>query len=130
MPRSDNLTIKTVFSNDVIKTLCQRELTKCDFSIFAHFFTSLCDLNCLWLKNQWMQNFILLLSSTGYSTNSLATVSVGKSSLDSHSHFRQPGEQKIIDCSSRKSENLVRDKRKCFSHFSVILLIMRSSNKA
>lgn len=30
-------------------------------------------------------------SIPAYSTNSLTTVAVGKSSLDSHSHFRQPG---------------------------------------
>jgi hypothetical protein len=34
----------------------------------------------------------LCLSFAGYTTNSLTTVSVGKTSLDSHSHFRQPGE--------------------------------------
>lgn len=28
----------------------------------------------------------------GYSTNSLSSVSVGKSTLEPHTHFRQPGE--------------------------------------
>ena len=37
---------------------------------------------------------ILVLNTLGYTTNTLtnANVGIGKSSLDSHSHFRQSGE--------------------------------------
>ena len=38
-------------------------------------------------------NFLIqFYSFTGYSTNSLSSVSVGKSTLEPHTHFRQPGE--------------------------------------
>lgn len=91
------------------------ELTKCDFSItlslalfvsfavddverrrkkFFWFFYGWCD----WLEEEIGKNVkkfctksCLFFVFSAYSTNSLTTVAVGKSSLDSHSHFRQPG---------------------------------------
>lgn len=34
---------------------------------------------------------VLFFFVLGYSTNALSSVGVGKTSLDAHSHFRQPG---------------------------------------
>lgn len=93
------------------------ELTKCDFSItFCSFrecfFLSLrtTDEKVFSFDFSWMMPLIikaidaekkfaktfslkcfLSIQLSAYSTNSLTTVSVGKSSLDSHTHFRQPG---------------------------------------
>ncbi|KAG5679222.1 hypothetical protein PVAND_008804 [Polypedilum vanderplanki] len=41
-------------------------------------------------------------SSQGYTTNSLTTVSVGKTSLDSHSHFRQPDPYQMFGATSSR----------------------------
>ena len=64
---------------------------------------------CNWLEGVWKKNrgkfkrsffftkniVFLFFVFSAYSPNTLTTVSVGKSSLDSHStHFRQPGTEK------------------------------------
>lgn len=38
----------------------------------------------------------LFFDFTGYCTNTLTGVTVGKSSLDPHSHFRQPGRCRLL----------------------------------
>lgn len=57
-----------------------------EFSRNFHAIDWITNFNC---KKTFKTHFFVLLPA--YSTNSLTTVSVGKSSLDSHSHFRQPG---------------------------------------
>lgn len=108
MPRSDNLAIKMLFemfSHTEIPFRLSNDLTKCDFSItlsFALFviFHAVEKLKNLLDCSQMTQcmekvfiyfNILFSCSIAAYSTNSLTTVAVGKSSLDSHSHFRQPG---------------------------------------
>lgn len=44
-----------------------------------------------YIKAKCWFSLLFLLFSLGYSTNTLTGVGVGKSSLDPHSHFRQPG---------------------------------------
>lgn len=84
-----------------MRILCKKRISQLCCIFFTklnqiiHRWISLFFVNILYKKKS-SNIFFCLFSFLGYTSNALSSVGVGKSSLDPHSHLRQPGKQHLI----------------------------------